>query len=133
MPSSTARSKGPQLLRLTLGIVFLWFGGLKVTGHSPADHVVHALLPFVPKHLLVPAVGVYECILGLGLLLGLKMRLMLVMFWVQVLLTLSLVFVQPKLVFQKGVVPLLTMEGEFVIKNLVLLAAGVVLAGYMPV
>ena len=125
-----ARLEGPHLLRMTIGIVFLWFGALKLLGRSPADHIVHAMLPFIPQSMVVRVVGCYECVLGIGLIMGRFMKLTLSMFWLQVLLTLSLMVLQPKLVFQNSIPPFLTMEGEFVVKNIVLLAAGVVMVGY---
>jgi hypothetical protein len=48
------------------------------------------------------------------------------MFWAQMAGTFLVLIVHPSLSFQEGNPLLLTVEGEFVIKNLVLMAAGLV-------
>jgi len=123
-----ARALAPHALRLALGLVFLWFGALKVVGRSPVEELVAQTVPFVPQAVLVPLLGVWEVTVGLGLITGLFLRLVLLLFWAQMAGTFLVLVVQPEIAFQGANPLLLTTEGEFVIKNLVLVAAGLVVA-----
>ena len=49
---------GIPVLRVALGIVFVWFGGLKVIGGSPAADLVAATVYVVPAEVFVPILGV---------------------------------------------------------------------------
>jgi putative oxidoreductase len=114
-------------LRASLGLVFVWFGALKVLNRSPVADLVGATVPWIDPHLLLPALGWVEVVLGLALLAGRPRRLALV----AVALHLSgtfLTFVDaPSMVITGGNPLLLTGNGEFVLKNLVLIFAALVL------
>lgn len=117
---------GIRLLRISLGIVFVWFGLLKVTGQSPVAELVANTVYFVPPQLFVPFLGVWEMAVGLGLLFRFALRATLFLFWLQMAGTFLVLVLRPDIAFQ-GMNPLLlTTEGEFVIKNLVLISAGLV-------
>jgi putative oxidoreductase len=75
---------------------------------------------------LVPVLGAVEVIIGTGLLAGRALRTVLALFWLQMLGTFLVLVIQPDVAFQRGNPLLLTVEGEFVVKNLVLLSAGMV-------
>lgn len=120
---------GETLLRFGLGIVFIWFGLLKVIGASPVAGLVTATVPWIPAGILVPGLGVFEMAVGAGLMIGRWMRVVLGLFWLQMVGTLALPVLHPEVVFQGSNPLLLTTEGEFVVKNLVLIAAGIVLGG----
>lgn len=120
---------GVRLLRMALGIVFIWFGLLKVIGHSPvADLVAHTVY-WVSPELFVPFLGVWEILVGLGLLLAAALRVTLFLFWLQMAGTFLVLVLRPDVAFQDGNPLLLTTEGEFVIKNLILIAGGLVVGG----
>lgn len=114
-------------LRVSLGLVFVWFGLLKVVGHSPVADLVHATLPWADERLLVPVLGWVEIAIGVALLAGRPRRLALLAVAVHLAGT-FLVFVQvPGLVISGGNPLLLNGNGEFVLKNLVLICAALVL------
>lgn len=117
---------GVRLLRVALGTVFLWFGGLKVIGRSPVADLVAATLPWLPASWFVPALGAWEVAVGLGLILAVFLRVVLLLFWLQMAGTFLVLIVQPGLAFQGGNPLLLTTLGEFVVKNVVLITAGIV-------
>jgi putative oxidoreductase len=123
------RARGPLALRAALGVVFLWFGALKLAGASPVADLVASSVPVLAPGQAVLALGAWESLLGLGLLAGVGLRLVLPMMGLLLLGTFSVLVLQPWLVFQGGNPLLLTLEGEFVVKNLVLLAAGLVVGG----
>ena len=120
---------GIQILRICLGIVFFWFGLLKVIGESPVAELVSQTVYWVPPEAFVPFLGVWEMVVGLGLLFAVALRLTLFLFWLQMAGTLMALVLRPDIAFQGGNPLLLTTEGEFIIKNLVLIAAGLVVGG----
>ena len=67
--------------------------------------------------------------MGLGLLFGVVQRLTLFLFWLQLSGTFLVLVLRPDIAFQGGNPLLLTVEGEFVIKNIVLIAGGIVVGG----
>ena len=121
---------GVRLLRLSLAITFIWFGMLKVTGASPVYDLVAHTVYWVSPEFFVPFLGVWEVVVGLGLLFAVAIRLTLLLFWLQLAGTFLVLILRPDIAFQQGTNPLLlTTEGEFVIKNLVLISAGLVVGG----
>lgn len=107
-------------------MVFVWFGILKVADVTPvADLVANTVYWFDPSWF-VPFLGTLEILIGLGLIFGRFMRLVLLVFALQMLGTFLVFVVQPEVAFRHGNPFLLTVEGEFVTKNLVLLSAGLV-------
>lgn len=114
------------MLRWALGITYLWFGVLKVFGVSPVADLVERMAFGVSKRRFVRLVGVWEMGVGIAMLFRLALRLTLLLYFLQLAGT-FLVFVRdPRVTFQKGNPLLLTQSGEFIVKNLVLLAAGLV-------
>jgi uncharacterized membrane protein YphA (DoxX/SURF4 family) len=121
----------PGLLRHSLGIVFLWFGALKFfPGLSPAQSLATRTIEVLSAGLVTPAVSLpllatWECVIGLGLMFGVGLRVVLLLLWLQMLGTLTPLVLFPDEVFVR--VPFVpTMEGQYIIKNLVLITAGVV-------
>lgn len=120
---------GGPLLRVSLGIVFIWFGVLKVAGCSPVYDLVAHTVYWVSPERFIPFLGVWEVVVGLGLLFAIALRLTLFLFWLQLAGTFLVLVLRPDIAFQHGNPLLLTTEGEFVVKNLVLIAAGLVVGG----
>lgn len=117
----------PLALRMSLGLVFVWFGMLKVVGDSPVAELVHATMPWASQRLLVPALGCVEIVLGLALLAGRPRRLALAAVAAHLAGT-FLTFIQAPQMVIVGHNPLmLTGNGEFVLKNLVLICAALLL------
>jgi uncharacterized membrane protein YkgB len=116
---------GLGLLRISLGVVFIWFGLLKAIGVTPVANLVTAVISWVPSTLSVPLVGVFEVVLGFGLVVGYGLRFTLLLLWLHLAGTFLLLVVRPDLAFQNGNPLFLTADGEFVIKNLVLISGGI--------
>jgi putative oxidoreductase len=119
----------PLLLRGSLGITFVWFGALKVAGEPtlPAS-LIAAIIPFADPGLSVPLVGAVEVVLGAGLLLGRWLPVFLAGVALQLSGTLLVLLLRPDVAFVDGNPLRLSVEGEYVVKNLVLLAATASLA-----
>jgi len=128
---SSFRRISLPLLRFSLGLVFVWFGALKVVGTTPVADLVARTVPFLDRTWFVPMLGAFEVALALALMIGRGLR------WVTAVMVLHLcgtflVFVtQPGRAFQHGNPLLLTTEGEFVLKNIVLIAAAIVVATHV--
>lgn len=123
------RERGPLALRISLGVVFVWFGLLKVLGISPVADMVVTTLRWIEPYFALVGLGIVEIALGLGLLTGVALRGVLAILWVQLAGTFLVFVLQPALAFRGGNPFLLTVEGEFIVKNLVLIAAGIVVGG----
>ena len=123
---------GILILRVSLGLVFLWFGFLKfIPGLSPAQDLASrtiSILTFglIPAQTALILLAVWECLIGIGLILGIFMRVTLLLLFVQMLGTITPVFFFPGEVFTAlPYAP--TLEGQYIIKNLVLISAGIVI------
>jgi putative oxidoreductase len=117
-------------LRVVLGLVFVWFGGLKIIGRSPVAALVAQTLPFANHHLALLVLGTAEVSLGLVLVCGVFVRLALPALALHLAGTFSTFVVAPHLMFNAGDPLLLTSNGEFVLKNVVLIAAALVLIAH---
>lgn len=124
----TIERLAPMALRVSLAVVFLWFGALKLAGDSPVLALVSATVPWLEPSLLIHLLGAVEVLLGVGLLLGRAQRLLLLVLAVHLSGTFLTFFMAPQLMFQHGGPMLLTADGEFVLKNLVLISAALLLA-----
>ena len=119
-------------LRLSLGLIFVWFGALKLAGDSPVAALVSATLPWGHPDLVVPLLGAVEVGLGIGLLVGRARRLLLLALATDLAGTFLTFLMEPGLTMQVGNLLLLTADGEFVLKNSVLISAAILLACTSP-
>jgi uncharacterized membrane protein YkgB len=113
-------------LRWSLAVVFIWFGALKIFAVSPAEELVAATVYWVDPAWFVPALGVVEILVGLGLASRRGLRVVLLVLALQMVGTFLVFVMLPEVAFQDGNPLKLTLEGEFVLKNLVLLSAALV-------
>lgn len=115
------------LMRVAIGVVFFWFGALKlIPGLSPADSLIRQSVPFVPMELFIPFLAIWEMVIGLGFISGRWMRFTILILLPQMVGTMLPVFVRPDLVFT--IFPFaLTLEGQYIVKNLVLVTAALVI------
>ena len=115
-------------LRIAIAAVYVWFGALKVSGTTPVRALVEATTPWSDPSWFVPAMGVFEVLLGLWLMSGRGLRAALPLFVAHMIGTFGVLVMVPEVAFQNGNPFQLTVEGEFVVKNLVVLAAVIVVA-----
>src|SRR3990172_8003125 len=98
---------GIMLLRVSLGIVFFWFGVLKFfPGLSPAQDLATRTIDILTFGLIPPNVSIlvlatWECLIGIGLILGLFMRATLLLLFLQMLGTMTPIFFFPQEVFTR--------------------------------
>lgn len=120
---------GIPVMRVGLGIVFLWFGILKLfPGLSPAESLVRSTIYFVNEDIFLPILAVWEALIGLGLILNRFMRTTLLLLFLQMPGTALPLVLLPDAVWRDFPF-VLTLEGQYIVKNLVLIGAGIVLGG----
>jgi uncharacterized membrane protein YkgB len=117
---------GITLLRISIGIVFFWFGALKLFPElSPAENLIRESITFLPMNVFLPFLAVWEMAIGLGFITGKFMRSTILLLFLQMPGTISPVFLRPDLVWH--VFPFgLTLEGQYIVKNLVIISAALV-------
>lgn len=119
----------PTALRLALGVVFVWFGALKLAGTSPVEKLLAETLPFVDAGVSVPVLGVVEVVLGLALVIGRFPRIVLLVMAGHLAGTFLTFVTASELMWGEGFLAL-TADGEFVVKNVVFITAALMLIGW---
>jgi uncharacterized membrane protein YkgB len=119
-------------LRLSVGVVYLWFGALKFfPGLSPAQDLAARTIGTLSLGVLkpeasVPLLALLETAIGVGLLAGRGLRLVLLLMLLQMAGTMTPLLLFPEETFTRfPIAP--TLEGQYIIKNLVLMSAAILL------
>ena len=127
-------SKGLFLLRLSIGIIFFWFGFLKFfEGLSPAEDLAIRTIQTItfgllPDKVIIYGLATWEVLIGIGLIFKIFLRETLILLYLQMMGTFLPLFLFPEEVFH--IFPYsLTLEGQYIVKNIILLSAGIVLGG----
>lgn len=120
--------------RISLFVVFFWFGLLKVIGLSPAAGLVQELfqttiLTPIPFDVFFIFLGVLEMIIGVAFLIPRAERFAMALLVPHMITTILPLFKLSGATFQMAWVP--TLEGQYIIKNVVLVALGFVIAAHM--
>lgn len=109
-------------LRISLGIVFIWFGVLKVFGDSPANDLITKTVYWFNPDIFIPILGIWEAAIGLCLLVPSFIRVGLFLLALQMPGTFLPLVLLPEVCFIS--IPFnLTLEGQYIVKNLVLIGA----------
>jgi uncharacterized membrane protein YkgB len=116
------------LLRLSLAIVYIWFGALKVFETSPAEKLVQETVYWLEPSIFVPILGVAELIIGIGLLIKKWTPIVILLLLLHMFVTFFPIVIVPKLCFDTTLFcP--TLIGQYIVKNLVLIAAALTIIG----
>lgn len=117
---------GLLVLRYALAIIFIWFGAVKLIGVSPATELVaHTVYWFDPSWF-VPFLGAWEVLIGVCFLARPLIRAAIALMAPQMLGTFLPLILLPSIVYQGGNPLLLTLEGQYIVKNLLIIAAALV-------
>ena len=119
---------GRIFLRISLGIIFIWFGLLKIYGLSPANQLIARTVYWFPPDKFIPILGWWEVAIGVGLLIKPFIRLALFLLFLQMPGTMLPLVLLPDVCFTQFPFGL-TIEGQYIIKNLVLISAAIVIGG----
>lgn len=132
--SAWMQKRGLLLLRVSMGIVFFWFGILKFfPGLSPAQDLAIRTINLLTLNLLwsktiIITLAIWEVLIGIGFLTGRFMKIILILLFVQMAGTFAPVFLFPYEVF--SAIPYApTLEGQYIIKNIVIVSAALVIGG----
>jgi len=119
---------GVPVLRVAIAVVFVWFGALKLFGISPAGELVASTVYVVDPAVFVPVLGVWEVVIGLCLLYRPLVRLGILLLFIQLPGTFLPIVLLPEVVFTAFPYGL-TVEGQYIVKNLVIIGAALVIGG----
>jgi len=119
---------GIFILRLALAAIFIWFGLLKPLGLSPAEELVKNTVYFLPPDLFFPILGWWEVLIGVCLLYRPLIRIALFLLFLQMPGTMLPLVILPEVTFTRFPIGL-TLEGQYIIKNVVLIGAALVVGG----
>lgn len=124
--------KAVMILRVFIGINFLWFGMLKfIPGMSPAETLATMTIDvltfgMIPSCVSIKLLAVWEVTIGLGFLVGKYIPFFVRIFMLHMVLTFTPLFLFPNLCFTTAPFAL-TLVGQYIIKNLVFIMAGMVI------
>ena len=124
---------GVLALRLSLAVVFIWFGALKPLGLSPAEPLVKATVSWMPvftPETWLSVIGWWEVLIGVTFLFQKTTRVAIALMFLQMFGTFLPLVVLPEVTFQAGRIPYgPTMEGQYILKNLLIISAALVVGG----
>lgn len=111
------------LLRWSLALIFIWFGLLKVAGYNPVSELVSSVSPFLATGVGLVLLGSFETTVGVGLIVNRFRTLVHLLLVFHLIGTFLTFFTGLSVVFDPHF-PILSLDGEFVVKNLVLATSG---------
>lgn len=119
--------------RWGLFIIFFWFGVLKVVGLSPASPLVQSLfektIPFMSFSTFIIFFGLFEMIIGILFLIKGFERVVIPLLFVHMITTFMPLILITSVTWSGLFVP--TLEGQYIIKNLVIIAAAIGIAAHL--
>ena len=116
------------VLRFSLAITFIWFGALKPFGQSPAVELITKTVYWFDPKIFIPILGVWEMLIGICLLFPPLIRVGLGLLALQMPGTFLPLVLLPEVCFTSFPFDL-TLEGQYIIKNLVLIGAAMAVGG----
>lgn len=115
---------------VTLGLVFIWFGSLKVVGQETATSIIGETIYFGSPEVMVPILGGWEIAIGVTMFFHSLHRIAFVLLAIRMPGTILALVLKPEACFVVApYVP--TIAGQYIIKDLMLLSAAAVMGGYV--
>jgi uncharacterized membrane protein YkgB len=115
-----------KFLRLSIALIFIWFGFLKILGFNPVFELIYnSMLPWFSGGVGLLTLGILECVIGILLLVNRYILITHAILLLHLLGTFSTFIFGLHVVFHPYF-PILSLEGEFVIKNMTLAISGLV-------
>lgn len=117
------------MARLAIFIVYFWFGFLKFVGASPAAPLVLALfnhtIHFMPFGTFYMLFALYEMLIGILFLIPGAERPAILLLGLHLITTVMPLVILPGITWQFFLIP--TLEGQYIIKNVLIAALAVVI------
>lgn len=119
---------GVLLLRISLGVIFFWFGLLKIIGVSEANELATRTVYWIRPDVFIPILAIWEMLIGIGLIVRPLVRAAILLLMLQMPGTFLPLVLLPEICWIHAPwAP--TLEGQYIIKNLVLISAAIVVGG----
>ena len=118
------------LVRIPLFIIFFWFGLLKVLDLSPAtDLIIDTVfwMPFLSPENWTIVIGWWEMAIGICFLSKKTTLLAMVLMFLQMTGTFMTLVILPEITFQSSNPFLPTLEGQYIIKNIIIITAALII------
>lgn len=120
------------LSRIAIFVIYFWFGMLKLFDLSPASPLVADLqarmIPFVNFHDFMIAFALFEMLIGIVFLIRGLERIAILLLLIHMIMTIMPLLFLPEIAWTSPFVP--TLEGQYIIKNLVIIAAAIGIAAH---
>lgn len=127
------RNVGEPAARISLFVIFFWFGILKPLGLSAAAPLVLKTVDWMPllsAEQWLSVIGWWEVLIGIGFLFQKTTRLAIGLLLLQMGGTFMPLFILPEITFQENGIPFLpTLEGQYIVKNIIIISAAMVIGG----
>ncbi|PLY07481.1 MAG: doxx family protein [Arcobacter sp.] len=120
------------LSRISLGIIFIWYGMLKFFPElSPAEILATKTIDIlffglIPAVISIKLLAVWEVFVGIGLVFGIYLRYALILFFIHMVFTFTPLFLLPELCFTKAPYAF-TLVGQYIVKNVVFILVGILI------
>ncbi|HQP10425.1 MAG TPA: DoxX family membrane protein [Candidatus Omnitrophota bacterium] len=115
-------------IRISLAIIFIWFGALKPAGYSPAAGLVEKTVTWFPPEIFIPVLGWWEVLIGVFFLFKRTTRWAMLLLFLQMPGTFLPLILLPDVCYS-GYPFGLTLESQYIIKNLIIISAAFYLGG----
>jgi uncharacterized membrane protein YkgB len=119
-------------IRISFGIIFIWFGILKLFDVSSAESLLKATvvwLPFGSPEFWLIIIGWWEVIIGVTFLFSQTTKIAIALLFLQMFGTFMPLVLLPDITFQNGNILTPSLEGQYIIKNVMIISAALVLGG----
>ena len=120
-----------NLIRLSLFIIFFWFGLLKPLGLSAAEQLVLDTVYWMPifsAYVWLSIIGWWEVVIGLCFLFEKTTKIALVLLLLQMTGTFMPLIILPDVTFQNSNFFTPTLEGQYILKNILIIAAALIIS-----
>ena len=119
-------------IRFSFGIIFIWFGILKPLHLSPAEEFLKktvSFLPFGGPDFWLSVIGWWEVVIGVTFLFPKTTKIAIGLLFLQMIGTFMPLVFLPETTFKNGNIFTLTIEEQYIIKNVMIISAALVLGG----
>ena len=118
------------LIRIPIFIIFFWFGFLKIVGLSPAQQLVMDTvywMPFLTAEMWTYIIGIWEVLIAICFLFKKTTHVGMALLFVQMSGTFLPLLILPEVTFQDSNPFLPTLEGQYIIKNIIIITAALII------
>ena len=118
------------LIRIPIFIIFFWFGFLKIVDLSPAQELVQDTvywMPFLSAEMWTYVIGYWEVLIGVFFLFKKTTLIAMLLLLIQMSGTFLPLVILPEITFQDSNPFLPTLEGQYIIKNIIIITAALII------